>query len=116
MSDVIDFTQALAKREQKRLDELVEEKENEEDFIANVAFSVGKDLVDIMPDFEYDVFENPECVRDLMLVIEGVRSMMHRIRGEKYPIHSFSDTLFEEIVGDRVTSKEFLENFIENVD
>ena len=116
MNNVIDFNKMRVKKEQDRLDEIVEETENEEEFIANVAFSVGRDLVDVLPELEYDIFENPECVRDLMLVIEGVRSMMHRIRGEKYPIHSFSDTLFEEIVGDRVTSEEFLNHFIENVD
>ena len=101
---------------QEKFDQLAEETVEEEEFIADFAISVAGDLIEALAEFDYDIMENPDCVRDIIMVIESIRGMMHRIRSEEYPMQVFSDTVFEQIVGDSVDSKEFLRKFIESME
>ena len=114
--NVIDFNTIKAKKMQEKFDSLAEETILEEEFIADFALSVVGDLIEALAEFEYDIMDNPTCVHDIILVIESIRALMHRIRGEEYPMHTFSDTMFESIVGDEVDTKEFLTKFIEELD
>lgn len=115
-NNVIDFNSIKAKKMQEKFDELAQETIDEEEFIADFAISVTGDLIEALSDFDYDVMDNPKCVHDIILVIESIRGMMHRIRGEEYPMHTFSDTMFEDIVGDEVDVKDFLIKFLEQLD
>jgi hypothetical protein len=101
---------------QEKFDELAQETIDEEEFIADFAISAAADLLETLSDFEYDVMDNPKSAHDIILIIESIRGIMYRIRGEEYPMHTFSDRMFEEIVGDEVNAKEFLANFIEQLD
>lgn len=114
--NIIDFNSMKLRKMEQKFDEIAEESQQEEEFIADFAISVAGDLVDSLSDFNYDVMENPKCIYDIILVIESIRGMMHRIRGEEYPMHTFSDTMFKEIVGDDVDDKEFLIKFLEQLD
>lgn len=115
-NNVIDFNTIKAQKMQEKFDSLAEETIQEEEFIADFAISVAGDLIEALAEFEYDIMENPKCVYDIILVIESIRGMMHRIRGEEYPMHTFSNTMFEQIVGDTVDPKEFLSKFLEQLD
>lgn len=114
--NVIDFNTARSQKMQEKFDQIAEETIEEEEFITDFAISVAGDLLEALSEFEYDIMDNPESVYDLIMLIETIRGMMHRIRGEEYPMQKFSDTLFKEIVGEEVEPKEFLLKFLESME
>lgn len=114
--NVVDFNAIKSQKMEEKFDQIAEETMQEEEFIADFAISVSGDLIEALSEFEYDIMENPECVYDIIMLIETIRGMMHRIRGEEYPIQTFADTMFKEIVGDTVEPKEFLLKFLESME
>jgi hypothetical protein len=96
MSNVIDFHSKLVERMEKRFDELVEESEAEDEFIGDFAISVLRDTCDAASEFGYDIFENPESLKDILLAIDVIRGLLYRIRGLEHQTHSIADSVFKQ--------------------
>ena len=95
MSNIIDFNKKRVEKMTQRFDDLVEEAEAEDEFIGDFAISVLRDTCDAAHEFGYDIFENPECLKDILLAIDVIRGMLYRIRKQEHHTHVFSDNLFE---------------------
>lgn len=115
-NNVIDFNSIRTKKMQEKLDKLVEESIEEEEYIADFALNVVGDLIEALSEFGYDVMDNPDCIRDVITVIESIRGLMHRIRGEEYPMQTLSDSIYDQVMDEDVTTKEVLINFLEGMD
>jgi hypothetical protein len=113
MSNVIDFNAVKMKRMQKRLDDLVEEHEYVEELAADFAISAVMDIVEASSEFGFDVMENPDVIRDMLATVESIRSIIHRIAGDRIEFHNISDRMFDNIENTEVALKNFLTEFSE---
>lgn len=91
---VIDFQKAKEKLEQKKFDQIVEEAQNEDEFISDLSANAVLDIVDVLCELGYDVEDNPACVKDILLVSEAIKALMYRIRGVEFPMQKVSDACF----------------------
>lgn len=115
MSNVVDFQKMLlearleqAKQQEQDRKEMLE---LEEERINNLSLQILVDVVETMQECGYDIRDNPECVKDLLLVMEAMGGVMHRVIGDKPPIHEVSDGLFAY---DYEQCEDLLNVFIQN--
>lgn len=98
MSDnVIDFR---ARREQRlaeavevrkrKIEELVERN----DFIADFAMGATIDIVEASYECGFDITRDPTAIRDVMMILESVTSLLNRTKGERTAFHDVSDKVF----------------------
>lgn len=113
MSNVIDFNSAKTKLMEKHFDNLAEETVIIEEMAADFAISAVMDIIEVSSELGYDVSENPDVIRDLLLCVESIRAIIHRIAGDKLEIHNISDRMFENIEDTDVALKNFLKDFLQ---
>lgn len=65
------------------------------DYIDNVSLSVTFELTEILNEYGFDIRDVPSTAYDLMMVIEGVKSMIYRTQAEYYPLQEISEQLFD---------------------
>lgn len=65
------------------------------DYIDNVTLSVTFELTEILTEYGFDIRDVPATAYDLMMILEGVKSMAYRVQGEYYPLQDISEQLFE---------------------
>jgi hypothetical protein len=65
------------------------------DYIDNVTLSVTFELTEILNEYGFDIRDVPNTAYDLMMVIEGVKSMIYRTQSEYYPLQDICEELFE---------------------
>lgn len=92
---IIDFAQAKEKMEQRKFDEIVEEAMTEDEIIHDFSSNAVLDIIDVLSEIGYDVQDNTECVKDVLMLAEAIAALMHRIKSREYPLHSIADNLFE---------------------
>lgn len=115
MTNVIDFKAMKEKREKERELEADEGFTNAE-FFAFLGMNAAADIVMVLQETGLDPRDNPQCMRDIFLIIEAVRGLGHRIVGEEYTMHMVSDSLFNIIQNEEKVLEEFLENVDEYED
>ena len=113
MSNIVDFNKVKSEKMQQRLDELVEEHEYVEELAADFAISAIMDIVDALYELGYDVRSNPDSLRDMLVTVESIRSIVHRIAGEKTAMHRINDRMFEDIENTETALESFLNDFSE---
>lgn len=63
-------------------------------FFAELGFHVALDIIQVLHDNEYYVENNPQCIRDIFLIIEAVRALGYRSINEDYTMQKISDHTF----------------------
>lgn len=112
MDNIIDFQTIKAKKEQEHFDQLTNEAFDDEKLFANIGMHATLDIMLVLEEFGYDLYNDPKVIRDIFLVIEGIRSIGCRLTGELYHMHSVSDALFGNIIND----EELLADFLSDLD
>lgn len=113
MSNIIDFNAMKLKKMEERFDELTEQSEIIEDLAADFAISAVMDIIDACYEFGFDVMENPDVIRDLLLTLEGIRGIIHRINADRLAVHDISDSMFNDITDTKSALEQFLKEFSE---
>ena len=115
MSDVIDFTKIKQKREQEKLDNIAAEFESDEEEVANIAALATMEIVDVMIHSQYPIRENPECIKDILGMIESIRALGYRAKGLNTPIHEVNNTLYGFIDDEASLLDDFLADMEDNL-
>lgn len=118
MSEVIDFTKRKQKRqeqEEQRLEQLTDEFESDEEEVANISTMATMEIVDAFVQLGYPVSDNPECIKDILGLIESIRALGYRAKGLDSPIHSVNDTLYGFIEDEAELLDQFLEDMEDNI-
>lgn len=115
MTNVIDFKTMKEKREKQK------ELENEDgftnsEFFAFLGMNAASDIVMVLQEVGFDPRDNPQCMRDIFLIIEAIRGLGHRLTGEEYKMHMVSDSLFSILENEEKILDEFLEKMDEYED
>jgi len=114
MQDIIDFSkmkQMREEQEEERLKELTDEFESDEEDIASISTLMAMEAVNSMLQLGYPIDETPECIKDILALIEAVRALGYRAKGLDSPIHEVNNTLYG-FVDDEA---ELLEDFISDL-
>jgi hypothetical protein len=114
-NNVIDFNSVRARKMTEKFDQLTIEMENEEDFIADFAITVMRDVVDALIELDYDITDKPEAVKDLLAAVEALRALVSRIAGRDHPFQAVADSIFDEVFGEEAL-QDVLESFMEETD
>jgi len=112
MDNVIDFQAIKAKKEQEHFDQLTDGTIDDEKLFATIGFHAALDIMQVLEEFDYDLYNDPKVIRDILLVIEAIRGIGCRLTGELYHMHSVSDALFGNIIND----EELLADFLSDLD
>jgi hypothetical protein len=95
MSDnVVDFTTRLIKKECEKEEQAFFEMEEEERLVNELSLYLLSEVVETAAENGFDIRNNPECVKDLLLIMESIAGMMHRSVGDNLPITDISNKLF----------------------
>lgn len=116
MTDVIDFTKIKQKREEEKLVEVTQEFENDQEEVANIATMSAMEIVDAMIYLGYPVADTPECIKDILGVIEAVRALGYRAKGLNSPIHEVNNTLYGFIDDEASLLADFIADMQDNVE
>lgn len=116
MTDVIDFTKMKQRREEEKLVELTQEFESDQEEIANIATMSAMEIVDAMMYLGYDVADRPECIKDILGLIEAVRALGYRAKGLESPIHEVNNTLYGFIDDEASLLAEFIADMNDNIE
>lgn len=115
MSDnVIDFR---ARREQRQAEAIeyrkrkIEEMVEREDFIADFAMGATIDIVEAAYECGFDVTQDPIAIRDIMMMMESISSLLNRTKGERSAFHDVTDGVF---TWDEEKCKIVMQDFLED--
>ena len=115
MNDVIDFAKMKQKREEDRLDELTEEYESDEEEAATLSTLATMEIVNSMLHLGYPIHDNPECIKDILGLIESVRALGYRAKGLESPIHEVNNTLYGFVDDEAQLLDDFLTDMEDNL-
>ena len=110
-SNIISFGDAKKTRIKDKITPPDFSEEDETAYIDGISAAMVSDIVEMLATVEYDVRDNPETIKDIMNLMEAVRSIIHRCKGEKYVYHKLVDAMFKETFID-ITEEESLNEFI----
>lgn len=111
MSDVVNINDFKKKKEDEGkayLDKLVEEYEDEDHMLTDFAASVMADVVESLRDYDINVEDNVDCIKDIILSIEAIKGLMHRARGQHYAMSDLADS----VCGDDSDVEELMNSFL----
>lgn len=92
--NIIDFVKARAQRleDEKLLDEL----ENSDMIYAyQISVDVVDDVLKILYEMGMDIEDHPKSILEIMLIEEGIRSLIFRLAGREYHFQSFVENVFK---------------------
>ena len=116
MSDnIIDFNETRLKMMEEKFDRVVEDSIKEEEFIKDFSMSVARDVVDAMDEFGYDVTSNPDCIKDLIALIEATEALLQRASGVETSFQKISNHLFLTLF-ETDDTKKILDSFLDSFD
>lgn len=82
---------SLIEVKEKRLKIFEREQKEQEQFFEGDMFDMSlamvQDLVLFLDDEELYVENDPNTIKDLVFILEGIRSLLYRIHGKKYIMH-----------------------------
>ena len=90
---VIDLNAFKAKREERKFDAIIEERQELENDINSLATNLTIDIADALEEYGYNVRNNARA-HDLMMIIEAITSLAYRSVEESYPLHDISEQMF----------------------
>ena len=112
-NNIIDFNSMKSKLTKDRLIEIVNEEEENTRFIENFAHNVAVDIVDAMQEFGYNISDNPDCIKDLIAIMEATEALLQRSSGGTTSFQQISDHIFSGIF-DTEDTKKVLDDFLES--
>jgi hypothetical protein len=92
---IIDFQKAKEKREQAKADNRIKEAVTHEELVSDLSAHAIFDLIDILDHLGYPIEDNQDCITDILLLDESIKSLMYRIKKMPYAVHAVSDAMFE---------------------
>lgn len=97
MSDnVVELSGFMKKKEEDEkevFDKLVDNFESEKMAINTIAHTTANEVCEIIFDLGIDLESNPDCIKDIIVMIESIKATIYRARGEEYHFHDVSDML-----------------------
>ena len=101
MNDVVDF-QSYKKnqefKEQEHFDSLTSEDGYvHDDDITTLAVGAVDFILDtLLKEEDIDIRSEPAAVKEVLLCVESIRGMVHRVNGTKSRIHELTDDIFTD--------------------
>jgi hypothetical protein len=97
MNNVVDLQKLKEEKQQKKLDEIIEKYESQEDLINAIIESAAIDVIELLEFNEIDVEGNPESIKDIMFLTDAIRSLIYRIQGKPHPFHEVCNATFDQL-------------------
>ena len=116
MDNVVNFTVAKQIKEQQKLDELIEEHLSDEEDAAEVSTVAAMEIVDALIHLGYPISETPECIKDILALIESIRAIAYRSKGLETPIHDVNNTLYGWVEDEADLLDKFLSDMEDSLD
>jgi|SaaInlLV_10m_DNA_1039704.scaffolds.fasta_scaffold04024_4 hypothetical protein len=110
-NNIVDFNAVRAKRIQDRMDELGEEQEIVENFAGDFALNAMMDVVEALEEMDVDLFEDPNCIKDILAGVESIRAIIMRSHGEQTEFQKVTDKVFDNIKEPEKALSNFLNEF-----
>jgi len=111
MSNVIDFSSILKQKRDLEIEAIAIEQDALEALAGDFALSAMLDVIEALEEMGFDLFNNPDCIRDVLAGVESIRAMIYRIHGEKTAFQKISDDVFDEIEDTKTVLSNFLDEF-----
>jgi len=94
--NIIDFTEALKKRQQEKEELELSEAEAIEYDITDLALSIAGEITDAANDLGYPIGpDNDKFAYDILLLVESIKSLLYRALGKEYPMQTITEMMFE---------------------
>lgn len=93
MSNIVDFNKARVEKITRRMEETLLEAEEQQNEIEGLAADIVYDIIDFFDEVDIDVRENPNTIYDIILLIEVLKSLIHRCMNEEYPTQKVAESL-----------------------
>lgn len=116
MTNVVDFKKVKEIKEKQKLDDITEEFETDEELAANIATLGAMEIVDAMLHIGLPIADKPECIKDILGLIESIRALAHRAQGINSPIHEVNNTLYGFIKDEEGLLADFIADMNDNID
>lgn len=109
--NIVNLSKVREDRQSRRVEEIMDEVAKEEEFIGQFAVQAAIDIVEVAYDHGFDINENPETIKDIMMIIESVAALMTRVRGEDCAFHDIPNGIFKY---EPEECKKLFDDFIKN--
>lgn len=109
MNNIINFAEAKADREARNADDLDITSEEGIDYIAEM---MVYDIYTAFYEMGYDLEENPDIFKDIVLVSETIKSAAYRLNKREHYIHEVAKDIIN-VPTEKL--QELLSNFVENM-
>lgn len=99
MSDVVDFNGFKNKKiekEQEHFDELTDSFKNDDIEFTEIAVELVYELVQQLREFDINIEENVESIRDIIMCIETVKGIINRVKHQSYPTCKMADHFYAD--------------------
>ena len=96
MSNVIDLWAKKEEKQQQKFDEIVEDFTSYETDVIETATITTIEIVEMLGEQGIDVESNTESVKELMVLVDVIKSLIHRVHGMPYPLHDYADAIFDK--------------------
>lgn len=90
------------------------EEEDFDDFASGIALDTAAVLVDMLEEFNYSPYDNPESVKCLMMMVESIKAFMYKIKGKDYMLHPVIDHYIR--INEGVSATEILDFMLDESD
>jgi len=112
MDNIIDFEEARAKKiddeQVKLLTEALSEAYSDQ-VVGELAFITVGHMVEQLTEFGFDPENNPECISDVIALIELMKAYMDRVQDKENKYHGLTDKLCQNVENKEERLAEFLE-------
>lgn len=111
MSNIIDFRKHLVEKKTQSIKETLEQVAETDHFIDQFSVESAIDIIEAAYDSGFDIKTDPLAMRDMIMVIEAIAGLLHRMNGDSYGFHDVTDSIMKY---DPKKCEEMLEDFLKN--
>lgn len=100
MNDIVDLESFRKKRKEQEVsnfDTILDNYENEEEMFHEFATYETLDFVDYAREIDINIEDNPEAIRDIIIIVEAMKGFLARMRGKKHHMHQFADSITDDL-------------------
>jgi len=108
--NVVDFNLFAKKREKEEethLNELIKQFETKHQLYTEISLTATHEVCEVLMELGIPVDENGDCIKDILTISEGIKSLIYRALGEEYKFQDVCDTVVQVD-----NSEELLEDFL----
>lgn len=96
-TNIIDFNFKKKEKEEKRIDEIINYFVTRENFINELAIAASYEVAAFLNDNGYDIEDNSDTIKEIFLMLESIKGIIHRLEGTPYGVHDLTDEMFSEV-------------------